>query len=221
VADPRENLGVGGGGGAPLGPLGGGPSLEDEEKAMQSGKWRMVVGMIVAVVAAIALLGWFLTQGGDTDTYRTFGQNVNGARQAHFDQFYGCALRGVDLRNLNKTQDLVDQIHRRAQQGQKRYAGLVNEQCMPKLVELKPTLDALIAPEDMREQLRSLSSAAAAVRDSWAAYIAYVNGLPPEEPYDPESEGAQEHVTKIAKGWFDYRSAHKAINDALRAKLNE
>ena len=217
MADPRENLGVGGGA-APAGPLGGGPSLEDEERAMKGGRWRMIVGMIVAVAASVALLAWFLA-GDDSEQYRTFGRNVNGADGEHFNQFWGCALQNVDLRNLNKAEDLVAQIHRRAQQGTKRYTAAIDQRCMPKLVELKPRLEALIPPQDMQDELRGLATAAGDMRDAWAAYIAFVGGR--QEPYDPEGVDEQAHVTKIAKGWHEYRRSRKAINDALREKINE
>jgi hypothetical protein len=217
VADPRENLGVGGGA-APVGPLGGGPSLEDEEKAMKGGRWRMIVGMIVAVLAAVGLLAWAMT-GDDMQEYRTFGRNINGYDGEHFNQFWACTLQNVDLRNLNKTEDLVAQIHRRAQTGNKRYTAVVNQRCMPKLAELKPKLDALIAPADMQAQLQELSNSAGQMRDAWAAYIAYVDGL--TEPYDAEGEAAQDHVRSIAKGWYDYRRSRKTINDALKTKINE
>jgi hypothetical protein len=217
VADPRENLGVGEGA-PPPGPLGGGPSLEDEERAMKGGKWKMMVAMILAVIAAVGLLV-FAMRGDDSEQYRTLGRNVNGADGAHFNQFWGCALQNVDLRNLNKSQDLEAQIHRRAQTGTKRYTAMIDQRCMPKLAELKPKLDALIPPDDMREQLRAMSASAGDLRDAWAAYIAFVGGL--QEPYDPEGNAEREHVNKIAKGWFDYRRSRKTINDAIREKINE
>ena len=58
MADPNQNPG---GGLGPPGPLGG-PSLDAEEKAMRSGRGRMLAVMILAVVAAVG--GLVLDVGG-------------------------------------------------------------------------------------------------------------------------------------------------------------
>lgn len=212
MADPNDNLGVGGGI-PPASPLGG-ASLEAEEKAMRKGKGRMLVGMVVAVVAAIALLIGFMASGGEDETYSTFGQNINGLKEAHFDQFWACALRGVNLADVRDNAALQSQIHVRAGQGGARYAAQVREQCMEKLAELRPKLDALIPPEDMRADVNALAEASSQLRSAWANFIAYLEA---DEGYSEET--ATEPITNIARAWYDWKRLHGAINTKLRERL--
>ena len=40
----------------------------------------------------------------------------------------------------------------------------------------------------------------------------------PELEYDEEA--ARPHVTAIARGWYDFKKAHGAINKSIKAKLD-
>ncbi len=208
-----NDVGIGGGT-PPLGPVGG-PSLEDEEKAMHSGRWRMMTAMIVAVVLAVGALVWYMGSGGEDEAYATFGRNINGLGEKYFDQFWGCALRGTDLRNLHNDQDLRDNINLRAQQGGKAYADHVREQCLPMLGKLDDGLTKLLPPTEMQKDFQAMAASVPALESAWSGYIAYVDGL--SGPYDPEA--ASEKLGKIARGWYDFKRTHASLNKALRSKL--
>ena len=214
MGDANDNLGVGGGQ-PPQGPLGG-PGLDAEEKAMRKGKGRMLAGMITAVVVAVVLAVVFMASGGEAEAYRNFGRNINGLKQAHFDQFWACALRGVNPAQVNDNEALQSQIHVRSLQGNKRYAEHVRDECMPKLQELRPKLDALIPPEEMQPKVRELGEAASALRSAWSNYIAY---LETDDGYDEDT--AQEPITNIARGWYDFKRVHGEINSEIRDKIGE
>jgi hypothetical protein len=212
--DPNDNLGVGDGT-PPLNPLGG-ASFEAEEQAMRSGKGRMLAAMIGFGVLAVAGIVAMLALGGEDEEYSKFGRNINGLRQEHFDVFWGCSLRGVNLADVRTNQDLMAQINRRATNGKARYGRQVRDNCLPQLTELEPKLRALITPEDMQEQVNELASSTEQLRASWSGFIAHLETLQ-DQPYDEDV--AAEHVTNITKGWFDYRTTHNDLNKAVKAKL--
>lgn len=214
MGDANENLGVGGGQ-PPMGPLGG-PSLDAEEKAMRKGKGRMLAGMIAAVVAAVVLAVVFLASGGEAEAYRQFGRNINGMKQEHFDQFWGCALRGENISEIRDNAALMDEIDQRGVQGSKRYVAQVRDQCMETLSGLRPKLDALIPPEDMQDDVNQLAEATSQLRSAWSNFIAHVDSA---DSYD--SDAAREPITQIARAWYDFKRIHSQLNAKVREKIGE
>ncbi len=212
MSDPNDNVPVGGGT-PPLPPLGG-PSFEAEEKALKKGNWRMLAGMILAVLAAGAALAFFMAPD-EREAYREFGKHVNGADEEHFDQFMGCVFQNVDLRNIHTNADFAAQIQRRSMQGTRRYGAYVRERCMPKLSGMQPKLDVLIPPEDFRAELRTLNEAIGTFRTSWSEFIAFLDTV---TAYDPDA--ANPGINKISRAWYDYRRAHGALNRKLRERLS-
>ncbi len=198
-------------GGAP--PLGPGPSLEDEEKAMKSGKGGLIAilgGIVVLAVGGLA----FMMSGGDAEAYETLGQNVNGAKRELFDGFWGCVFQG-DTDPANNT-ELASELHQRAARGSERFAEYVRRSCLPKLTELETRLRALIPPEDMVQSVNELIAATETMKGGWSDYVAYVEAL--EGPYDETT--AADKVSTIARGWFEFKSTIGAINRAVREKIS-
>jgi hypothetical protein len=193
-------------------PLVPGPSLEAEEKAMRGGRGGLVAAGVVAVLIVVAAVV-ALVMGNDDSAYETLGRNVNGAKGELFDGFWHCTFgRDIDVRS---NEDLMRELELRASRGGKRFGENVRERCLPKLTELEPRLDVLIPPDDMRPALNDLLQATRDLRGAWSDYLAYLDGL--EGPYDEEE--AHDRVVRIARGWFDFKNAHKALNDALREHL--
>ncbi len=217
MADPNDNLGAGGGI-PPLQPLGG-PSLDAEEKAMKSGKGRMLAAMILAVVAAVAGVGLWVMSGGENEQYGTLGRNINGLRGQYFDAFWACAIRPDDPREIHDNAALSAKIHERATQAKARYARHLRDECMPMLTELHPALEILIPPDDLAPNVRELSDTVEQLQSATSAYAAYVDGLG-DEPYDAESQEARDHVTAMTRAWYDYRRIHGELNDAIAVKLD-
>lgn len=214
MVDPNDNLGLGGGQ-PPMSPLGG-PSLEAEEKAMRKGKGRMLAAMILAVVAALALAILFLASGGEAEAYRTFGRNINGLKQEHFDQFWGCALRGENVSDITDNAALMSQIDRRALQGGDRYVAQVRDECLGKLGDLRPKLVALIPPEGMAQDVDQLAEATSQLQSAWSNFISHVETA---ESYS--SEAAEAPITQIARGWYDFKRIHSGLNSKIREKIGE
>ncbi len=216
--DPNLNQGVGGG--APP-PLGGGPSLAEEEKALKKGNTGVLVAGIVAAVAVTAGLGYVLLQSGgdETEAYGAIGRRINGMKQEHFDGFWSCALPGQQLDRLSSDQDLRRAINERAARSPTAYATLVRDQCIVKLNEHEPGLRELIPPADLGEQLADLTGALVDLRTAWNDYIRALEQGNHDEGYDEEAYRQQ--ITKIAKGWYDYKHAYNEVNDTIRGHLTE
>lgn len=197
-------------GGAP--PLGPGPSLEDEEKAMRSGKgglFAILGGIVLLIAGGLA----FMMSGGDAEAYQTLGQNVNGAKRELFDGFWACVFQGnTDPENNT---ELVSEIHQRAARGTARFGEYVRRSCMPKLTELETRLRALIPPEDMVQHVNELVAATETLKGAWSDYVAYLEAL--EGSYDEDT--ASDKVSAIARGWFEFKSTAGAANRAIGEHL--
>lgn len=190
-------------------------TLEEADAAMRKGKTGMLVGMtiagIVIIVGAIALLS-----GGDEQrVYGDLGKQINGIRQEHFDQFWGCAMQGTNLGNVRSNADLISQIDVRSRDRGKAYATYVRNKCMPMLEDIAPKLDALIAPADLQPHIAGMVEAIGQMRATWDGFLRAMEAKDAE--YDAET--ARPQLQRISRGWYDFKKAHGAANDVIRKKL--
>ena len=214
MSDQEPNLG--GGGYTPLTPIGG-PSLEEEERALKSGRGRMIAGMAFAVVVLLGGLIWFVMQGQPSE-YGQLGRQINGMRADHFDAFWACALPRADLRDIDRADQLIGEISERSGTARP-YAQHVRNECLVRLDEHNPQLDQLIIPADLTENVGQLRGAIDAQRTAWQAYLDHLNRL--EGSFDSEDETTVRLITAIARGWYDYKVAHSAINATIRGHIDE
>lgn len=191
------------------------PTLEQEERAMKSGRGGMIAAAIVVLLAVGGGVGWMLMHGGPSAEGQV-GRQVNGLRSDHFDRFWACALPRANIREIGGNQQLEDAVHERAQFSPSRYAQLLRTECQHFLDEHGPLLDAIIVPDDLRTSIEELRAALRTLREATAAYATYLGGV---EAYDREDEVARAHVSRIARGWFDYRVAIGHVNDGVRAHV--
>lgn len=194
-----------------------GPSLEEEEKAMRSGRWRMIVVALLAIGAAVGGLAWWIASD-QPSPYGQIGSQINGMKAEHFDAFWSCALQGTRVNDLRSDQDLRYNINKRASSAPGRYATHVREQCLVKLNEHDQPLRALIAPQDLQGQIDDLGRAVTELRDAWGGYLTELDRAG-NAPYDEEAMSPQ--LTEIAKGWYDYKVAHGNLNRSIREHLDE
>lgn len=194
----------------------GGASLDAEEKAMKGGKGGMIAGTIIVVLLLGGAGTWAVMSGGESDQYGEFGRTVNGMHAADYLQFWACALQsGSAYDNLRTNADLGAAIDLRAGRGGPRYGARIRDTCMPKLADMRPKIESLMPPADLRNQIHDLGVGVEELRTGWSEYIAYLDQH--GTPYDHDD--AAEHVLKIEKGWYDYKHAFKAVNDHLRTKI--
>ncbi len=203
------------GGFAPLTPVGG-PSLEEEERAMKSGRRRALAAGAFAVLASLGALGWYMSTGGENE-YAQVGQQINGMRSGHFDMFWSCALPREDVRDIDTAAELKAAIGRFAANAG--YSRIIRTECLVHLDEHRAPLNALIAPPELAAPIAELSAALTALRTAWDAFLEYLDR--PDMHFDAEDPEADGLLTAVVRGWFDYRVAFGHVNDAVREHLPE
>lgn len=212
------------GGQNPLGPvqIGGDKptSLADDEKAIGGGggTGTMIAAIVVFGLLAVGGVVLFMRSGGESE-YSQLGRQINGMRSEHFDSFWSCALPREDIRDLHTADDVISNVNDRARSSPHAYAQLVRSQCMTHLDEHAAPLTALIVPADLQPSVEQLRTALNAETAAWTAYLAYLDQLP--GGYDGEDPEATRLVTAVARGWYDYKVAHGAVNEVIRGHVTE
>ena len=194
---------------------GGVGSMADDEAALKRGKGGMIAVLVVLGLGFLGGLFALMSGGDEARVYGELGRKINGLRGAHFDQFWGCALPSANLKDIKSNADLISQLDGRAAESGRAYGLHLHDKCMPKLEEIEPQLDTLIVPADMKVDVDGMKSATSKLRGSLSALVSYLDN--PELKYD--SDSARVYFDNIARGWFEFRQAHAAVNKTLKAKL--
>jgi hypothetical protein len=192
-----------------------GPTLSEQEAEMRKGRLPMLAGMVSIVV--IIVIGSFILLREDDEklAYSEIGKTVNGIKQEYFDGFWGCALKGVNLRDIKSNDALVAQINRRGAQAASVYARLLRQNCKDKLEEMQTKLEVLIPPEGVTKEVKAMAEANSKLRGAWSAFISYMDD--PKTDYDEAT--ARPKIIEIARAWYEYKKAHTAFNKAVKAKI--
>jgi hypothetical protein len=187
-------------------------TLADEEAALRKGKAGSLITM--AVLALAILGGLFYLVGGDDQArvYGDLGKQINGLKQASFDQFWSCALQGEDLRDVTSNTELVSRLNSLGRDGGREFAKNMREACRPQLESIAPALDTLIVPPDMQPYVRAMSEAAGNLRTATSGFIVYLDD--PELEYDDEA--AKPHVQAMARAWYEFKKAHGEANHVIK-----
>lgn len=192
-------------------------TLADEEAALRKGK----AGSLIAVsVLGLALLGGlFFLVGGDDNArvYGDIGKQINGVKQASFDNFWSCTLQGEDLRDVTSNTELVARLNLLGREGGREFAKNLREACRPQLENIGPALDTLIVPADMKANVSAMSEAAASLRTATSGFIVYLDD--PELEYDDEA--AKPHVQAMVRAWYDFKKAHNEANQVIKAQREQ
>jgi hypothetical protein len=192
-----------------------GPTLSEQEAAMRKGRMPMLVGMVGVVV--IILVGSFVLLREDDEklAYSEIGKTINGIKQEFFDGFWGCALKGVNLRDIKSNDALIAQINRRGAKAASVYARLLRQNCTDKLEEMQTKLEVLIAPEGVTKEVKEMTEATSKLRSAWSGFISYMDD--PKTKYDEAT--ARPKIIEITRGWYEYKKAHTSFNKAVKAKI--
>jgi len=190
-------------------------SLADEEAAMHKGRGLSLIGVVALALAAIG--GLVFLAGGDDQArvYGDLGKKINGLGRGGFGLFWGCALQGENVGDINSNSELMTKVGGRGLERGRNYGVYVRDKCLPMLQDIGPQLDTLIAPEDLKADVKALREANTMLRSAWNDYIAYLDD--PELKYDEAL--ARPHVQAIAHGWYDFRKALGALNKTIKSKL--
>jgi hypothetical protein len=197
-------------------PLRGGLS-GDDEAALRKGRAGSLVVLVGLAVAAVA--GLVLLVGGEDEArvYGELGKKINGLERAHFGQFWGCALQGANVADLRSNAELTSQVNGRGLERGRNYGLHVRNKCLPLLQDINPQLDTLIVPDDLSADVEAMKKATSELRGAWSEYVTYLD--------DPELEYSEDKalpkVTHIARGWYEFKKAHGAINKTIKARLRD
>lgn len=190
-------------------------SLGDDEAAMRKGRAGSLAILIGFGLAAAVGLAFLMSGNDEARVYGEIGRKVNGLERAHFAQFWGCALQGENLADLRSNSDLTTHVNGRGIERGRSYGVHVRETCLPKLQEINPQLATLIVPAELQSDVEALKKATGDLRSAWSGLIAYLDN--PELEYAEDE--ARPHIAQIARGWYDFKKAHAAINQKIKAKL--
>jgi len=193
-------------------------TLAEDEKAMGAGGGTTTMVAAIAVFALLAIgIAVFVLRGDGSSEYSSIGRQVNGMRQAHFDQFWSCALPREDIRDLNGNAAVQAAVLQRASSSPSAYARIVRA-CMTHLTEQTPLLTQLIVPADMNESVGQLRTALASLITAWNAYLDYLEHL--GGPYDEADAQGTTLLTAVVRGWYDYRMGVQAVNAVVSSHVH-
>ena len=191
-------------------------TLADEGAALRKGK----AGSLIAVsVLGLAMLGGlFYLMGGEDQArvYGDLGKQINGLKQASFDQFWSCVLQGEDLRDVTSNTELMARIDLMGREGGRKFSENLREACKPRLEPVGPALDTLIVPQDLQAAVKGMSEAASSLRTSTSGLIIYLDN--PELEYDADI--ARPHVQAMARAWYDFKKAHNEANHIIKQHID-
>lgn len=187
----------------------------DDAAALRKGRGGSLA--VMAGLGLIVIAGLVLLVGGDDEqrVYGEIGKKVNGIERAHFAQFWGCALQGENLADLRSNADLITHVGGRGRDRGRSYGVHVRDECLPKLHDINPQLETMIVPEDLEADVEAMKKATSDLRGAWSDFVAYLDN--PELEYDEDK--ASDYVNPIARGWYEFKKAHGAINKTIKAKL--
>lgn len=192
-----------------------GPTLSEQEAEMRKGRGPMLAAMVGIVVIIVVGSFFLLREDDEKYAYGEIGKTINGIKLEYFDGFWGCALKGVNLRDIKSNDALVAQINMRASQASSTYARLLRQNCIDKFEEMQSKLEVLIPPEGVTREVKEMTQAASKLRSAWSAFVSYLDD--PKTEYDDAV--ARPKIIEIARGWYEYKKAHTALNKAVKAKI--
>lgn len=179
---------------------------------------RGVLWGLVAAAGCVLFGMWFwLSYNDQARVYGELGRKLNGVRQVEFDVFWQCVLEDVDISALRSNTDLLHWLRSSVDAGGPEYAVHLRDDCMGTLSAIGPHLGQLIAPEDLKPDISAMQAATAALQHDFRSVIACLG-----RGQDVCPLGAmQPQLSNIARGWFDFQTAHAAVNKTIRSRLEK
>jgi hypothetical protein len=177
----------------------------------------VLLGFVAA--AACALLGMWLwvSHNDQARVYGELGRKLNGMRQAEFDAFWQCVLEDVDASELRSNADLLRWLRSSVESGGPEYAVHLRDDCMGMLGAIPTRLNQLIAPTDLKADIATMEAATGLLQRDFRSVISCVGRG--HEVCPPAA--MQPQLQSIARGWFDFQTAHAAVNRTIRSRLEK
>lgn len=190
-------------------------AFADAETAMRKGRGGSLFLLAALGLALIGALALFVGRDDQARVYGEIGKGINGLKRTSFDQFWGCALQGVNVNDIKSNAELVTQLGGRAEERGRAYGRHLRDQCLKKLEPVDPQLERLIVPQDLAADVAALKQANNQLRTSVSAFATYLDD--PDLDYDVEK--AEPQLQQIARAWYEYSRAHADVNKGVKLKL--
>jgi hypothetical protein len=179
---------------------------------------RGVLWGLTAAAAGVLMGMWFwLSHNDEARVYGELGRKLNGVRQVEFDAFWQCVLEDVDVSTLRSNTDLLHWLRSSVEAGGPEYAVHLRDDCMLTLGAIPARLNQLIAPSDLKDDIAAMQTATALLQRDFRAVISCVGkgrDICPLGAMQPQLQG-------ITRGWFDFQTAHAAVNKTIRSRLEK
>lgn len=174
-------------------------------------------GLIAAAGCVLLGLWLWLSHNDQARVYGELGRKLNGVRQVEFDVFWQCVLEDVDISALRSNTDLLHWLRSSVDAGGPEYAVHLRDDCMVRLSAIPQRLNQLIAPPDLQADIAAMQTATSSLQHAFRSVIACVG-----RGQDLCPLGAlQPQLQNIARGWFDFQTAHAAVNKTIRSRLEK
>lgn len=186
-------------------------------EGFRRGRGRTLFAMFAAAATAVFGLWLWLSYDDEARVYGELGRKLNGMRQTQFDMFWQCVLEDVDLSSLRSNTELLHWLRISVDDGGAEYGAHLREMCVGTLDAMESSLDSLIAPADLERDIATLKAATSTMQRQFRALTACLaKGKQACSADDVEPE-----LQAIARGWFDFQTAHASVNETIRSRLEK
>jgi hypothetical protein len=189
-------------------------SLEEEERAMKSGSWKLPVVLGVIAVGLIGGIAAFVITGSAGEEVDAASGQLNRLHTEHFVAFYGCAKVPHEMKLYKSMDDVPRRIAKNAWNAEKRYAGYLRSKCIPQFGDYGAKVAAMATPQDMTAEVQDLAERIRVLRSSWEEFTRYL------ERAEVDEEAHMQAAIPIAKAWQGYTLARNALAKKV-TKLQE
>jgi hypothetical protein len=180
-------------------------SLEEEERAMHTGGWKLPVMLGIMAVGIIGGIAWFVMQGSAVEEVESAAGQLNRLHTEHFVAFYGCAKVPHEMRQYKTMEDVTRRMAKNSWGSEKRYAGYVKSKCIPQFGNYGSQVAAMETPADMQGEVRDLAEKIRDLRSSWEEYIRYLDRAVADE------EAHMQAAVPVAKALAEYTVARNKL----------
>jgi len=80
-------------------------TIEEEERAMHTGGWKLPVLLGLMAVLIIGGIGWFVMTGSESEEIDRIAGQLNRLHTEHFVAFYGCSKVPYEMRFYKTRED--------------------------------------------------------------------------------------------------------------------
>jgi hypothetical protein len=192
-------------------------SIEEEERAMHTGGWKLPLWLGLFAVGVIGGITWFVMQGSEVEEVETAAGQLNRLHTEHFVAFYGCAKVPHEMRVYKTMDDVTRRMAKVAWGSEKRYATYLRTKCIPQFGDYGSKVAAMETPQGMRSEVNDLAAKIRDLRSAWDEYVRYL-----DRPMDPDLSGEDleaqhiDHAVPVAKALAAYTLSRNKVAKVVK-----